>query len=113
MARASAGPERLEMGLTRAEQETVIRWDEDEQIVHIWSASPVTWRKMARLGVHPARETTAQGQPAGKVYTMPLGQFSWRLKRKAGSTAGLEAMRRARGLNQGPPGGQAGAEGAA
>ncbi len=102
------------MGLTRAEQETILRWDEDEKVVHVYSASPVTWRKMARLGIRPTRETTTQGQPSGKFYLLPLEQFSWRLKRKGGgSTAGLEAMRRARGLNQGAPGGQAGAEGAA
>jgi hypothetical protein len=39
------------MGLTRAEQETVIRWDEDERVVHVYSASPKTWRRMARLGI--------------------------------------------------------------
>lgn len=68
------------MGLTRAEQETTIRWDEQEQIVHIWSASPKTWRKMARLGVAPARETTREGKPDGRFYLVPVGQFRWRLK---------------------------------
>ena len=48
------------MGLTRAEQETVIRWDEAEPEVRIWSASPKTWRRMARLGVAPYRETTTE-----------------------------------------------------
>ena len=38
------------MGLTRAEQETVIRWDEAEQEVRIWSASPKTWRRMGAAG---------------------------------------------------------------
>jgi hypothetical protein len=53
--RPEKGPE---MGLTRAEQETVIRWDEADQEVRIWSASPKTWQRMARLGVAPCRETT-------------------------------------------------------
>jgi hypothetical protein len=68
------------MGLTRAEQETTIRWDEEEQIVHIWSASPKTWRKMARLGVTPAREMARHGQPSGRFYLVPVAQFRWRLK---------------------------------
>ena len=27
---------------TRAEQETVMRWDREDDEVHVWSASPVT-----------------------------------------------------------------------
>ena len=69
------------MGLTRAEQETTIRWDDEEQTVHIWSASPTTWRKMARLGVAPARETTRHGRPSGRFYVLPLAAFRWGLKR--------------------------------
>jgi hypothetical protein len=68
------------MGLTRNEQETTIRWDEEEQIVHIWSASPKTWRKMARLGVPPTRETSQAGKPSGRFYQVPESQFRWRLK---------------------------------
>ena len=75
------------MGLTRAEQETVIRWDEEEQVVHIWSASPKTWRKMARLGVVPSRETTRHDQPSGRFYQVPAGEFRWRLKSAARASA--------------------------
>jgi len=71
------------MGLMRAEQETTIRWDEEEQIVHIWSASPKTWRKMARLGVPHTRETTQGGKPNGRFYQVPESQFRWRLKSAA------------------------------
>ncbi|MGD0948617.1 MAG: hypothetical protein ABSA52_14450 [Candidatus Binatia bacterium] len=31
----------LPKGVSKAEQETVIRWDEDEKTVTIWSASAV------------------------------------------------------------------------
>jgi len=66
---------------TRAEQETVFRWDEEEKLVYVWSASPVTWRKLARLGIRPVRETSREGQPTGKFYRLPLARFRWGLKR--------------------------------
>ena len=76
------------MGLTRAEQETVIRWDEAEPEVRIWSASPKTWRRMARLGVPPYRETTTWGAPSGRFYRVPVERFRWGTKRKAAAGAG-------------------------
>ena len=88
------------MGLTRAEQETVIRWNEEDKLVHIWSASPVTWRKLARLGIRPSRETTMAGQPSGKFYTVPWSRFRW----------GLKSERRAAAMKDrrpGPPSGPA------
>ena len=65
---------------TRNEQETVLRWDEDEKLVHVWSASPVTWRKLARLGIEPHRETRRDGQLTGRFYRVPLARFRWGLK---------------------------------
>jgi hypothetical protein len=66
---------------TRAEQETVLRWDRDDDQVHVWSASPVTWRKLERLGVRPVRETTCQGRASGRFYRIPLSRFRRGLKR--------------------------------
>ena len=37
------------MGYSRMEQETSIVWDEEEQIAHIYAASPVTMRKLDKL----------------------------------------------------------------
>ena len=37
------------MNYSRAEQETSIVWDEDEKIAHIYTASPVTMRKLDKL----------------------------------------------------------------
>ena len=65
---------------TRVEQETVIRWDREAPTVSVWSASPVTWRRMERLGLRPVRQTTIGGQPAG-CYQIPLSRFRWGLKR--------------------------------
>jgi hypothetical protein len=65
------------MGLTRLEQETVIRWNEAEDEVAIWSASPKTWRKMDRLGIRAIGTTTSHGTPSGKCYRLPAAVFRW------------------------------------
>lgn len=84
------------MGLARAEQETILRWDEDKKAVSVYSASPVTWRKLARLGIQPAKETTLRtGEPSGKFYRIPLAQFRWGLKR-VGGKGNPEALAQAR-----------------
>jgi hypothetical protein len=62
---------------TRAEQETTIRWDREGEEVHVWSASPVTWRRLARLGIRPIRETPV----SGRGYRIPVSRFRWGLKR--------------------------------
>jgi len=70
--------------MTRAEQETVISWDREEQMVHIWTADPVTQRKMEKLGIEPVKETHAQdnGELTGRFYELPLARFAWGLKRQ-------------------------------
>ena len=75
------------MGQSRADQETVIRWDEEEKIVHIWSASPMTWRKATRLGLKPTKETTRKGEPSGKFSVLPFDRFRWGLKSEARAAA--------------------------
>lgn len=66
---------------TRAEQETILRWDREADAVSVWSASPITWRRMARLGIPPIRETRAAGQVSGRFYQIPVSRFRWGLKR--------------------------------
>jgi hypothetical protein len=68
------------MGLIKAERETVIRWDEEERVVHVWSASPAVWRKLARLGIGVVRETKRGTEVSGRFYRVPLAQFRWGLK---------------------------------
>lgn len=72
------------MGLTRAEQETILRWDENEKVVHVYSGSPVTWRKMARLGIPIHREETKAGVATRRAYRIPMDGFRWGLKRHSG-----------------------------
>jgi hypothetical protein len=67
---------------TRTEQETVISWDRAADQVRLWSADPVTWRKLARLGFVPVRETHGSGGGVtSRFYTIPLNRFAWGVKR--------------------------------
>jgi hypothetical protein len=69
--------------MTKAERETVIRWDEESKTITVWSASPVVLRKLARLGLTPTRESRRRtGEMHGRQYTIPLALFRWGLKRK-------------------------------
>jgi hypothetical protein len=67
---------------SRAEQETVVRWDRQDDHVHVWSADPVTWRKLERLGIPVVRETRSTGGAvSGRFYRIPRSRFAWGLKR--------------------------------
>lgn len=72
---------------TLAEQETIIRWDRDDPQVHLFSANPAVWRKMARLGIDPARRSTVQGREAGRFYIFPVPMLRWGLKSQARAAA--------------------------
>jgi len=98
------------MGLTRAEQETVIRWDREDPDVHIYSASPVVWRRMARLGIAAFRETTTAGKPTGKFYRLPLNQSRWGIKGQSRSSGNPESLARARQVRKQKRQGQKGQE---
>lgn len=73
----------------RAEQETTLRWDREDPTVHVWSADPVTWRKMERLGIAPSRESHSSGRLTGRWYRIPLARFRWGLKRPGVRRPGL------------------------
>jgi hypothetical protein len=67
---------------TRAEQETVLRWDRAGDHVQVWSASPGTWRKLERLGITHVDETRFPGGlVSGRVYRIPVTRFRWGLRR--------------------------------
>jgi hypothetical protein len=67
--------------MTKCEQETIIRWDEESRTVTVWSASRVVLRKLARLGLTPTRESRRRtGELHGREYRVPLTRFRWGLK---------------------------------
>lgn len=71
-------------GLTRAEQETVIRWDAEERVVWVWTADPSTLRKLHRLGLaHFTEARRKDGGLHGREYRIPLADFRWGLRRRS------------------------------
>jgi hypothetical protein len=68
---------------TRAEQETVLRWDRAGEYVHLWSASPVTWRKLERLGIPTS---TRRAFPEGRS---PAASTGSRSPGSGGASSGL------------------------
>jgi hypothetical protein len=46
--------------------------------VYVWSASPVTWRRLERLGMPPVRETRPPGGVvSSRFYRIPFSRFRW------------------------------------
>lgn len=92
---------------TRMEQETSIVWDEEEKVAHIYTASPVSMRRLDRLCeefpgeyVKVWEEKDADGRVTAAKYTAP----SMRIKfGKPSSEARVMANRRnLRGINSKP-----------
>ena len=86
------------MTYTRAEQETSIIWDEEEKIAHIYTASPVTMRKLDKLvAQHPEEYSRTWVEQEGAritaaKYTVPcrrirFGKPASEAKRSAARTA--------------------------
>lgn len=70
--------------ITRAERETIIRWDEEARTVVVWSCSAPVLRKLLRLGFTPAQQSWARdGRLHGMEFRLPQEQFRWGLKRRA------------------------------
>ena len=86
------------MMYTRAEQETSIIWDEEEKEAHIYTASPISMRRLNRLceefpGEYKCVwvEQSSEGQVTAAKYTAP----SMRIKfGKPSSEARVMANRR-------------------
>ena len=80
--------------ISKAERETTILWDEEERVVHVYSASPVVWRKLARFGIEPIRVTrhADSGVIHGRFYEVPLRWLRWSI-REPKSRPVTDAMR--------------------
>jgi len=96
---------------SKEERETVIRFDETKADVEIWTASPVSARRMARAGVRPYRTTSAaDGEKTGWFFRVPFDDLRWRLGRikraplsadqKASQAARLAEIRKRLSANQ-------------
>jgi len=69
---------RLKSGsISREERETIIRTSENEDLWHIWTASPRIARKLDRIGANLVKD-----QGYAKFYTLPLSRITFRSMRK-------------------------------
>lgn len=77
--------------LSRYEQETIIRFDEEGPEAKLYTASPVWMRKMDKLTAeNPAdfreiRAEKCQGEICAKTYTFPKSLITIRTKARASS----------------------------
>lgn len=86
------------MNYSRAEQETSIVWDEEEKVAHIYTASPVTMRKLDKLcAAYPGEYKRIWVEKAGARVTAVKYTAPARLVRfgKPASEAKREAARKA------------------
>lgn len=64
---------------TRAEQETVIRWDEEDREIHLWTASHRTLRLLTRRGYKPLEINNGpDGRPRSWKFRLPDGAITLR-----------------------------------
>jgi hypothetical protein len=81
--------------VTKAEQETTIRWAADEEVVSLWTAQAPMRRKLERAGYRPTKVSTIAGEPVGWFFKIPLAEFRWRVGGKRRSMT--DAQRQAAG----------------
>src|SRR5262245_6230307 len=64
---------------TKAEQETIIRWDQEARILDLYTAYPSQVRKWTRLGYQvEVSDRTQAGEPRGWRAKAPLGALRFR-----------------------------------
>ena len=87
--------------MTKAEQETILRWAADEDAVSVFTAHPPTRRKLEKAGYRPVKTSTQYGEAVGWFYRIPLAELRWRVgaKKRTGrpmSEAARTGLARAR-----------------
>lgn len=87
--------------MTRAEQETIIRWDEEEQVAHCYTCSPRIQRLWARKGYTVEPDPAKDG---GFRTKLPFRMIRW--GKPLSDTQREDLSRRARQLR--PPRDKAG-----
>jgi len=65
--------------MQKSEQESIIRWDREERVAHLWTAYELEARRWKRLG-YPVRvySRTADGTPRTWAAEVPLDAIKWR-----------------------------------
>jgi hypothetical protein len=76
--------------MTREERETTVRYDATRGEVRLWTADPVTVRKLARKGVRPVKTATTKGVETGWWFQVPYRAFRWSVNLKPRSRGGFQ-----------------------
>ena len=63
--------------MLKAEKESVIRWDSEEQIVHIYACHSRVWRRLERKGYKPVMSHVRAGREIARSYRVPLPCFRY------------------------------------
>src|SRR5947209_5998648 len=85
------------MTTTKAEQETTIRWDQAERVLHLYTAHPATARRWTKLGYRMESDCNARGdEPSAWRAQAPVEAL--RLRRLVDG----QVASRARGRSFGP-----------
>jgi len=79
--------------MTKAEQETILRWAADEDTVSVFTAHAPTKRKLEKAGYRPAKASTRAGVAVGWFYRVPLAELRWRVGAKRARKPMTEAQR--------------------
>ena len=81
--------------MTKAEQETILRWSADEDVVRIFTAHAPTKRKLERAGYRPVKVSTQAGEEVGWFYRVPLAELRWRAGKRSKPAMSPEARQAA------------------
>ena len=86
---------------SKAEQETIYRWDQDERVAHLYTAALVVRRYWERMGYDiEVVSFDASGEPTGWQSTAPMGAVRLRrlvngqIVKRAGGSGGQFQPRR-------------------
>lgn len=87
------------MATPKSEQETNVRWDQEERVLHLFTAHPATARKWTKLGyLVEAVSHTEAGKPRGWRARAPVDAL--RFRRLVNGQ--LVSRRRGRSFGHGP-----------
>ncbi len=93
------------MRVSRAEQETILRWDEEERLLHVWTATPRVARMLEQKGYRMTRTRPGWGMQATvslkAIELKPLAEDGFTPK-KRGSGPGRPFARQAHATNAVP-----------
>jgi len=78
--------------MTKSEQETIVRYDQQERILHLYTAYPADARRWGKLGYNVIVERWRDGQPSGWHARAPVAAL--RLRRLLNGQVRKRASRR-------------------